>query len=254
MNGNKYIKELYDDPEIYIKEFSNYKDDIYFWPKLIDQYKPRTVLEVGIGNGRLVKLLHNKVKEYDGVDFSKSIIDYCANKYNYKNVNYYCSNIKEFKVDKKYDLIILPFNVFNNFYEEKDIRECMDSLKKLSNENTIIVIDTFNPTNNDLCDTEDYIKTNSFKIDNKTIDVYEKRLFNITYSTNIYKKRYICNGKVIKEYILPNRVFLHQELKLIINSYGFEIIKIYGDYNFEDYKNTSRKQICVIRRKSNEVI
>ena len=97
---NKLIKKLYSTPNLYINEFQNYKDDMYFWPQIINHYNSKKILEVGIGNGRLIKLLHDKVDLYDGVDFSKEIIEYCNKKYNYKNVKLYNSDFKTFLVNK----------------------------------------------------------------------------------------------------------------------------------------------------------
>ena len=37
--------------------------------------KPARVLEIGIGNGRLIKLLSNTVSQYDGLDISQNIIN-----------------------------------------------------------------------------------------------------------------------------------------------------------------------------------
>ena len=246
---NKLIKKLYSVPKLYINEFKNYKDDIYFWPKIIDNYNSKKILEVGIGNGRLIELLHNKVNLYDGVDFSKEIIKYCNKKYKYENVKLYNSDFKTFSVNKKYDLIIFPFNVINNFYNEKDIKLCFNNLKKLCKKNTKIVIDTINPTIDDLIDINNYIKTNEFNIGNEIIELYESKKFDIINSTCIYQKKYVCNGKTIKECKLPNRIFFHQEMLDIIEAYDFEIIDLYGDYNLEKFNKTSRKQIFVIRRK-----
>ena len=246
---NKLIKKLYSTPNLYINEFQNYKDDMYFWPQIINHYNSKKILEVGIGNGRLIKLLHDKVDLYDGVDFSKEIIEYCNKKYNYKNVKLYNSDFKTFLVNKTYDLIIFPFNVINNFYDEDDIKLCFNNLKKLCNKDTKVVIDTINPTINDLLDVSDYIKTNEFNMKNKMIELYESRKFDIINLTCIYQKKYVCNGETIKEYVLPNRIFFHQEIINIFEAYGFEIIDLYGDYNLEKFDKTSRKQIFVIRRK-----
>ena len=248
-NYNELIKDLYSEPNLYINEFKNYKDDIYFFFFLINNYNSKKVLEIGIGNGRLIELLHDKVKEYDGVDFSKEIIDYCNKKNNYENVKLYNSDFKNFSINKKYDLIIFPFNVINNFYNKDDINLCFNSLKNLCNKNTKIVIDTINPTMSELLDTDDYVKTNEFNLDNNKIEIYENKQFDIINLTCIYKKKYICNGEVIKEYILPNRIFFHQELLTIFDVYGFEIICLYGDYNLEKFNKSSRKQIFILRRK-----
>lgn len=249
-NYNKYIKELYDNPELYINEFINYKDDIYFWTKIIKMYKSKKVLEIGIGNGRLINLLHEFVEKYDGIDFSSKLVDYCRKKYGYDNVNLYNKDLKKCKLNDIYDLIILPFNVINNFYSEDDIHNAFNSIKKMSNKNTIIVIDTINPKIEDLNNREEFVRTNEFNMYGKRVLVLENKKYNNINSTCIYKKRYInSEGKLIKESILPNRIFFNSELRLLIKHYGFEIINIYGDYNFEKISNLSRKQIFVIRRK-----
>lgn len=252
MNNNysKYIARLYNEPELYIQEFMNYKDDIYFWPRIINKFKPERVLEVGIGNGRLINLLHNKVKQYDGIDISDKIVEYCKKKFNYDNVNIYHQDLKECKLKIKYDLIILPFNVINNFYEYDDIKRAFCNIRKMCNKNTVVVIDTINPSPEDLISNNEEIKCNTFNLNEQKIFVYESRKFDKLYSTCLYKKKYVDEvGKIINESILPNRIYFHQELLLLCSFYGFEIINIYGDYNFEQITNFSRKQILVIRRK-----
>lgn len=249
-NYNKYIKELYDNPKLYINEFINYEDDIYFWPKIIKMYKPKNVLEIGIGNGRLINLLHGYVEKYDGIDLSHELVDYCRKKYDYDNVSLYNQDLKKCRLNNIYDLIILPFNVINNFYSENDIYNAFNNLKKISDKKTIIVIDTINPKIEDLNDREEFVKTNEFNMDDQKVLVLENKKYNNINSTCIYKKRYISSeGTIIKESILPNKIFFHSELQLLIKHYGFEIIDIYGDYNFEKISNQSRKQIFVIRRK-----
>ena len=45
---NCEIKRINDNPKLYIYEFIDYKDDVYFWPKIVNSYHPKTILEVGI--------------------------------------------------------------------------------------------------------------------------------------------------------------------------------------------------------------
>lgn len=248
-NYNYYIKQLYCKPKLYICEFTDYKDDIYFWPKIVSLYHPRTMLEVGIGNGRLINLLHEMVEEYDGIDFSVEIINYCKKKFNYSNVHLYYQDLKRCKLNKTYDLIILPFNVINNFYSTHDLGKAFNNIKKLSDENTIIVIDTILPQVKDLSDRKKFYHTNTFRFHKQRVDVYENKIFDSINSTCVYEKKYIINNKIIHKETLPNRIFFHQELLMILNHYGFNVIKQYGDYNFEPISNKSRKQIIIIRRK-----
>ena len=65
MNNYDEIKNIYDNNFIYNNEFSNYDDDFSFWTYWIKKIKPAKVLEIGIGNGRLIKLLWIYVKFLD---------------------------------------------------------------------------------------------------------------------------------------------------------------------------------------------
>ena len=73
MNNYDEIKNIYDNNFIYNNEFANYEDDFSFWIHWIKKIKPAKVLEIGIGNGRLIKLLSNTVSQYDGLDISQNI-------------------------------------------------------------------------------------------------------------------------------------------------------------------------------------
>ena len=75
MNNYDEIKNIYDNNFIYNNEFVNYDDDFSFWTYWMKKIKPTKVLEIGIGNGRLIKLLSNTVSQYDGLDISQNIIN-----------------------------------------------------------------------------------------------------------------------------------------------------------------------------------
>ena len=115
MNNYDEIKKLYDNSVIYNNEFINYDDDFSFWTYWIKKINPKKVLEIGIGNGRLIKLLSNTVLQYDGLDISKNIIhDFLKNNSWYKG-NLFNQDMKNINLNTIYDLIILPFNTF--FYK-----------------------------------------------------------------------------------------------------------------------------------------
>lgn len=247
-NYNDQVKQVYEETDFYINEFQKYKDDIYFWMKLVDKLNPKSILEIGIGNGRLIKLLHNKTEKYDGLDFSKTIIEHCKKSVKYKNATFYHQDLKEATIDYKYDLIILPFNVINNFYTKDDLDKAFKNIKKMCHESTFIVIDTINPKLTDLI-SSGYRKTNIFEYNDEIITVYESKSFDETSLTCMYTKQYRNGNKTIYQCILPNRIFFHPELLLLLDYYGFKIIDKYGDYNFETYTEKSRKQIFVVEGK-----
>ena len=55
--------------------------------------------------------------------------------------------MKDININTIYDLIILPFNTFCYLYTLEDLEQFFAGIKKISNSNTIIVIDIINPIN-----------------------------------------------------------------------------------------------------------
>ena len=154
MNKYKEIEILYNNPNLYNVEFKEYKDDIYFWPQILKDYNPKTLIEIGCGTGRVAKLVAPLVKKYTGLDFSKEFIKYF--KENNKsiimknNINLVNQDMKAIHINYKYDMIILPFNVFVYLYTNEDAKSFFSGIEKISKKNTIVIIDLANNHDDDL--------------------------------------------------------------------------------------------------------
>ena len=248
MNNYEEIKKIYDNNIIYNNEFINYDDDFSFWTYWINKIKPKNVLEIGIGNGRLIKLLSNLVLTYDGLDISKNIIDEFLQKNSWYKGTLFNQDMKKIKINKIYNLILLPFNTFCYLYTLNDMKNFFEGIKKISNNNSIIAIDIINPTINDITNQTKYKLCNQFTIENEVCKLYEKH--NYDYGAQIinYEKKYVFSNDKIVKFNLPVRIFFHQELLDLLNLFGYEIVNILGDYNNERYNSISRKQIVFIRR------
>lgn len=242
------VKEVYDNSNLYNNEFANYDDDFTFWEYWIKKISPSCVLEIGIGNGRLLKLLSPMVKEYDGLELSKGII----NNLNLDSINFrgniYNQDMKKINIKKKYDLIILPFNTFVYLYSLDDIVNFFNGIDKISHENTIVIIDIFNPGTDDLIDIKKYRLCNIFNIEGRFYKLYEKHSYDADKQIITYYKKYVNNKKSM-ELCLPVRVFFHQELLNLIKCNGFDVINNFGDYNNEKYTSGSRKQIIFLKKR-----
>lgn len=248
MNNYDKIKRLYDNSIIYNNEFIDYDDDFSFWTYWIKKLQPKKVLEIGIGNGRLIKLLSNYVLQYDGLDISKNIIsDFIKENHWYKG-NLYNQDMKNINIGTTYDLIILPFNTFCYLYTLDDLKQFFMGIKKISNDNTIVVIDIINPSVKDIVETKKYKLCNQFIIKDNICKLYEKHNFDCERQVISYSKKYVFSDGTIAKFSLPVRIYFHQELLNLFQLFGFEIVNIFGDYNNENYKFSSRKQIAFIRR------
>ena len=68
----------------------------------------KTILEIGCGNGLILKRLNNerKIKKYYGTDFVKELIDICIKKYKSKKINF-----------KTLDMTLIDKNTFKGKYD-----------------------------------------------------------------------------------------------------------------------------------------
>ena len=156
--------------------------------------------------------------------------------------------MKDININTIYDLIILPFNTFCYLYTLDDLKRFFTGIKKISNSNTIIIIDIINPNIDDMSEQKKYKLCNHFIINHEMCKLYEKHYFDYDTEVINYSKKYVFSNGKIMNFNLPVRIFFHQELLNLFNLFGFEIINILGDYNNENYKFNSRKQIVFIKR------
>jgi len=248
MNVYDDIKKLYDESNIYNNEFAGYEDDFSFWNYWIKKIKPKRILEVGIGNGRLIKLLSSHVFQYDGLEISKNIIkDFIEKNPNYSG-KIYNQDMKNINIDCIYDLILVPFNTFSYLYTLNDIRNFFNGIKKISDNNTIVVIDIFNPTLDDLNSSIKYKLCGTFNVNEEKYDLYEKHFYDSVNQIITYVKKYVStNNEVVFD--LPVRVFFPQEFLNLCELNGFYIEKLLGDYNNDEFSENSRKQILFLKKR-----
>ena len=241
MNNYDEIKKLYDNNIIYNNEFLNYEDDFSFWLYWINKLNPKKVLEIGIGNGRLIKLLSNLVSNYDGLDISKSIINDFLQENKWYRGNLFNQDMKHINIDAVYDLIILPFNTFCYLYTLEDFKNFFEGIRRISNNNTIIIIDVINPKTNDMFEQKKYKMCSQFAINGEVCKLYEKHHYYYDKQIINYVKKYVFSNNKSLKFNLPVRIFFHQELLNLVNLFDFEIVSVLGDYNNEPYNFESRK-------------
>jgi len=88
------------------------------------------VLDLGCGNGRILERLKDKEVIYQGVDFSKGLIDEARKKF--PNNNFKVEDILNLKLNKKFDVIISvsTINHFSKKYQQKAISVIKEHLNK----------------------------------------------------------------------------------------------------------------------------
>jgi len=98
---------------------SNYSDDLLFYNDWLDDNK--TVLEVGVGTGRIASQLAKKSKSYVGLEYSWDMIRILKRKL--LNIEVIHGDMRNFNLSEKFDRIILPFRVIQYCSNKEEIHK-----------------------------------------------------------------------------------------------------------------------------------
>lgn len=134
--------QMYSNPILYDLCTKKKKDDIPFYLFWANNCNGN-ILEIASGTGRLAEPLINAGYNYTGLDLSSIFIDYTHKKYT--QGNFVCGDMRNFSLGQKFDLIILPFNSFLHLLNEKDMKSCLESIKKHLSSNGSFILDIFTP-------------------------------------------------------------------------------------------------------------
>jgi SAM-dependent methyltransferase len=125
--------------------------DIPFWINMAEQVKPREILEIGVGTGRIAIPLAKAGFNVVGLDIEKSMLGVAKEKTAKleknvrKKLNFIEGDARNFDLNQQFDLITIPFNTFCHFLTKDDQVAVLKNIHKhLNPVKGVLVIDTFN--------------------------------------------------------------------------------------------------------------
>ena len=241
--------------KLYDYEVVNQVNDIKFYISLLKLYRPSTVLEVGVGTGRIMsklKEIFNDIK-FTGIDISKGMIEVCNNKINKKNnVELIVGDILTYELNKQFEFIFIPINTVCHF-NRNDIHIFFEKISKVCNAGGILCMDIFNPDmiidnkgrmievieqdkeffhNNFIVNKERYSHVQSCKIDNNLQEIS-------------VDNRYISDKEIIRNNF---KLYYYniEEIISIGSKYNFGVYKDYGNYDFTSFDKNLSERIVVL--------
>lgn len=101
--------DVYDNPTLFEAEHQATSLDLTFWGSIVSKLKPKCILDVGCGTGRIARAILNQVEHYCGIDLSKKFVDYFKS-INNSEAEIVNGDIFDYDFSCKFDCIILPEN------------------------------------------------------------------------------------------------------------------------------------------------
>jgi Cyclopropane fatty acid synthase and related methyltransferases len=215
-----------------------------------------TILELGIGTGRLAIPLAERGFQVDGVDISIEMLEFLQTKISklpteiQNRIIYEHQDFCRLSLSKKYKYACFPFCTFNYLLTVEQQVDALMALRKHLVDDAIIVFDLMTiHTFKDMlyhadivpyettCDTETdmdvIISTQGFY--NQATQIYTQERFFKYFSQN--------DCVIEKRVKMVNRIIQMGEFQLLLDKCGYKITNYYGNYNFSEFNSQSQ---CLI--------
>lgn len=225
-------------------------NDIPFYVKQI-RTPDANILELGCGTGRVLVPLVGHCGYIHGLDISKAMLNICQKKLKREHLpkskaRIEVADITDFNLDRKFDLIIAPYRVFQNIEADDQIKGFFKCVRKHLAADGSCILNVFKP----LTSREALIKDwtgcegenlySDIVVRGKRVTAHEKRL-GIDEAKCVIYPALVCriyDGGVLEdEQVLEiaMRCYWPDEFEELIADHGFEIINRWGGYDGELY-------------------
>lgn len=125
----------------------DYHYESNFIKRIIKERKPeaRSILDVGCGTGTHLNLLKDDFHDLYGVDVNPEMIREAKKKSTM--IKYSVGSMADFKLGRKFDVLISLYSVFNYNLSIRDARKSLTNFKKHLNRNGLVVLALYTPSN-----------------------------------------------------------------------------------------------------------
>lgn len=250
MNPNYKVGDLIYDANIY-DGLNTFLSDLPFYKKWLPKNKEAKILELCCGSGRLTIPI---AKEYNicGVDNSSSMLERAKLKAHKEGVEieFIESDIRTLNLPHKYDLILIPFNSIHHLYQNQDLFDTLNVVKKHLKDDGLFLLDCFNPNIHYIVEAEkglnkiaEYTTYDGRRVVIKQIMKYENKT-----QMNRIKWHYFINDQFHSVQNLDMRMYFPEELDTYLKWLGFRIIHKFGNFDEDAFNDKSDKQIFVCKK------
>lgn len=148
-NKSNIFQKKYSDSYDSLYYDKNYPKEVDYLLKVFSRYglKGKKILDLGCGTGTHAIILAKRGYNVVGIDRSSEMIKHArekAKKDNVKNVKFISADIRNIKLDYKFDAVISMFAVMGYMNESEDLVKVFRTAKKLLNKKGLFLFDIWN--------------------------------------------------------------------------------------------------------------
>lgn len=250
----------------YELEYKNKKEDLDFWIKLVKDLKVKSILELGVGTGRvlfpLVKALNQQVKKAVGLEVDANLLAQTKKKLHRDyseiedKIELIKADMRSFVLKDRFDFIFIPFNTFSLIYKLEDHLVVLEVVKKHLKPRGYFAFEVYAPklellsrlakkervTKKEFLDEAEGVRL---------IRVRKSRYYPASQviDTEYRYRKYDSNDTLIDKYDTKFKLykFFPTELSLLLKNAGFLIEYFWGDFQRNEFGDDSRRMIVVVK-------
>lgn len=251
MNSNYKVGDLIYDANIY-DGMNTHIDDLQFYKRWLPGNKAADILELCCGTGRFTIPIAKDGYNISGVDYTFSMLEQARLKASEAGleIEFVEADIRTLDLQKKYDLIFIPFNSIHHIYQNEDLFKALDVVKSHLKDGGLFLLDCFNPNIQYIVEHEkkqvevaEYTTKDGREVLIKQLMRYERKT-----QINRIEWHYFINGEFDSIQNLDMRLFFPPELDAYLEWNGFKIIHKFGSFDEEAFCDDSEKQIFVCQK------
>lgn len=206
------------------------------------------ILDCCCGVGRHDYLIAKAGYNVTGIDISKEQINNAKKIHCHKNIDYHIMDVRNIELPSKdYDMSICMWTTYNYLSQDKDFISFIKSNYDHQHKGSILVLDSKNIPR--LNNRRLYKRNSSLDSGVKIELIVNKYIID-----NVQNSQYLyfINDNGIKKFYFDDefvRFYTFNEILNLVDDY-YEIINVYGDFDFSNYdEKLSNRFIVVLKRK-----
>lgn len=250
-------RALYRDPRYYDHAYRSYRPDVGFYVREAVRSKG-PVLELGVGTGRIAFAIAEAGVDLVGIDLSAGMLARAEERIQKKprrvreHIELHEGDMREIDLERRFPLVIAPFNVLQHLYEDDDLTRALASVKRHLRPNGLFAFDVLMPDPRALArDPARFFKCRSTKHpkDGKRYDYAEAFDYDAARQIQTITMRFTDPDDPERVFFsrLAQRQFFPRELASLLAANDLEIVSHDGGFDGERLDETSESQVVVAR-------
>ncbi len=200
------------------------------------------ILDAACGGGRHANYFSSCGFNVTGFDLSKTLLNVALKQAREQNLNtkFFCSDLRNVVLMKKFDLVTNLFTSFGYFENDKENFAFISSAFALLNNDGFYVLDYLNPS---------YIEKNLIEESSRKIDgaeIVERRMIR---NRRVEKEITIRKNDIEKRFLESVSLYSKEFLVSKICEIGFNLFDCFGDYPGNTYSEDNSQRMILIFRK-----